>query len=132
MMVSEETDSGLSLRKPELVPAETPGRFRYRIFIQQIEREYEMVEGTLAVAVSGSKGGKDVTLPLAELSTDFDAKAATLHFRYFQAIEGELVLPQGFEPKGITLVAEASKPRKSEAKEQFPWELQERFINVGR
>jgi hypothetical protein len=91
-----------------------------------------MVEGTLAVTVSGSSAGKDVSFPLAQLSKDFDTQASTLHFRYFQAIEGELVLPQGFEPQGITLVAKASKPRKSEAKKQFPWELQERFINVGK
>jgi len=132
MVVSEDTDSGLSVRTPELVPAEGNGRFRYRFFIQQMERDYEMVEGTLAVTVSGSSAGKDVSFPLAKLSTDFDAEASTLHFRYFQAIEGELSLPQGFEPQGITLVAKASKPRKSEAKKQFPWELQERFINVGK
>ncbi|MBK6509073.1 MAG: hypothetical protein IPG06_06105 [Haliea sp.] len=132
MVVSEDTGSGLSVRKPELVPAEGTGRFRYRFFIQQREREYEIVEGTLAVSVSGSSAGKDVSIPLAELSTDFDAQASTLHFRYFQAIEGELALPQGFEPQGITLVAKATKPRKSEAKKQFPWELQERFINVGK
>jgi hypothetical protein len=132
MMASEDMGSGLSVRQPELVPTESPGHFRYRFFIQQREREYEMVEGTLAVVVSGVRDGKDVSLPLAELSTDFDHKASTLHFRYFQAIEGEMVLPQGFEPKGITLVAKASKPRKSEAKKQFPWKLQERFINVGK
>lgn len=132
MVVSEDMGSGLSVRKPELVSAETPGRFRYRFFIQQREREYEMVEGSLAVEVSGNKGGKEVSFPLAELSTDFDDKASTLHFRYFQAIEGEMVLPEGFEPQGMTLVAKASKPRKSEAKKQFPWELQERFINVGK
>jgi hypothetical protein len=82
--------------------------------------------------VSGFNGKQEVAYPLSELSKDFDDKASTLHFRYFQAIEGELVLPLGFEPKGITLVARASKPRKSKAKKQFPWELQERFINVGK
>jgi hypothetical protein len=132
MVASEDTGSGLSVRKPELVPAEGSGRYRYRFFIQQMEREYEMVEGTLAVTVSGSSAGKEVSFPLAELSADFDAQASTLHFRYFQAIEGEISLPQGFEPQGITLVAKASKPRKSEAKKQFPWELQERLINVGK
>jgi hypothetical protein len=132
MVVSEDLGSGLSVRKPELVPGGAPGRFRYRFFIQQKEREYEMLEGSLSVDVFGVSGEKDVSYPLSELSTDFDAKATTLHFRYFQAIEGELVLPQGFEPKGITLVARASKPRKSTAKKQFPWELQERFINVGK
>ena len=132
MVVSDGLGSGLSLRRPEIVPGAIPGRLRYRFFVQQKERDYEMVEGTLSVEVFGVNGENEVRYPLSELSSDFDDKAATLHFRYFQAIEGELVLPQGFEPKGISLVARASKPRKSKAKEQFPWELQERFINVGK
>ena len=132
MVVSEDMTSGISLRKPELVPAESPGRLAYRIFVQQKEREYEMVEGTLSVDVFGLKGQAEVSYPLAELSEDFDREAAALHFRYFQAIEGELALPEGFEPKGMTAVVRVNKPRETEVREQFPWELQERFINVGK
>ena len=131
MVVSEDMAAGLSLRKPELVPGKSPGTLAYRIFIQQKERDYEMVEGTLSVEVFGLKGAAEVSYPLAALSKDFDRRAATLHFRYFQAVEGELALPEGFEPKGLTVVARASKPRETQVREQFPWELQERFINVG-
>jgi hypothetical protein len=132
MVVSEDMANGLSLRKPELVPGGAPGHFVYRIFVQQKEREYEMVEGTLSVEVFGLKGKAEATYPLADLSKDFDHAAAALHFRYFQAIEGELALPEGFEPRGMTVVAHASKPRETEVREQFPWTLQERFINVGK
>ena len=132
MVVSEDQGSGLSVRKPELVPGATPERMKYRFFVQQKEREYEMVEGTLSVEVFGYHGEKEVTYPLSKLSEDFDDQASTLHFRYFQAIEGEMVLPGGFTPRGITLMARASKPHKSKAKKQFPWEVQERFINVGK
>jgi hypothetical protein len=132
MVVSEDMASGISLRKPELVQAESPGRLAYRIFVQQKEREYEMVEGTLSVDVFGLKGQAEVSYPLAELSEDFDHDAATLHFRYFQAIEGELALPDGFEPQGMTAVVRIKKPREIEVREQFSWELQERFINVGK
>jgi cytoskeletal protein CcmA (bactofilin family) len=105
MVVSEDIASGLSLSKPELVSSEAPGRVAYRIFIQQKERDYEMVEGTLSVEVFGLKGEAEVSHSLAALSEDFDRQAAALHFRYFQAVEGELVLPEGFEPKGMTVVA---------------------------
>jgi len=132
MVVSEDMANGISLRKPELVQAESPGRLAYRIFVQQKEREYEMVEGTLSLDVFGLKGQAEVSYSLAELSEDFDGEAATLHFRYFQAIEGELALPEGFEPKGMTAVARVKKPREIEVREQFSWVLQERFINVGK
>tara|TARA_R110002049_G_scaffold237077_8_gene410181 strand:+ start:421 stop:1161 length:741 start_codon:yes stop_codon:yes gene_type:complete len=132
MVVSEDPGSGLSLRQPELVPGTAPGRWQYRFFVQQKEREYEMVEGSLSAQILGVEGEREVSYPLSELSPDFGDAASTLHFRYFQAIEGELVLPDGFTPRSITLVARASKPHKSKVKKQFPWEVQERFINVGK
>jgi hypothetical protein len=131
MVVSDETSKGLSLRKPELVPGDNPGRVRYRFFVQQKDREYEMVEGRLSVEVFGMNDDREVTYPLAKLSKEFDDKAATLQFRYFQSIEGEITLPDGFEPKGINLAAHARKPREMEVREQYPWTVQERFINVG-
>lgn len=132
MVVSDDTAKGLRLRKPELVPGDNPGRVRYRIFVQHKDRDYDMVEGRLSVEVSGSIGDREVTYPLAELSADFDEKAATLQFRYFQAIEGEITLPDGFEPRQMKVSARAAKPSAMEVREQFPWTLQERFINVGK
>ncbi|MEZ5503971.1 MAG: DUF6776 family protein [Halioglobus sp.] len=132
MMVSEDNTSGLSVRKPELVPGVNPGQVGYRIFVQQKEREFDMVEGTLSVDILGVKAGKEISYPLSRLSKQFGAGGETLHFRYFQAIEGELDLPEGFEPRGIMLVVRASKPRESKVRQEFPWELQERFINVGK
>lgn len=132
MVVSEDATKGLSLRPPELVAGETPGRVKYRIFVQQKDREYEMVEGRLSVDVFGTIGEEEVRYPLTKISKDFDEKAARLQFRYFQAIEGEIALPDGFEPKAMKLSARARKPREMAVTEQFPWKLQERFINVGK
>ncbi len=132
MMVFDDSAKGLNLHQPELVQGDSQGRFSYRIFVQQKEREYEMVEGVLSVDVFGVRGEEELSYPLAELSEEFDEEAAALHFRYFQAIEGELALPEGFVPRGMILEARTSKPRETEVREQFSWELQERFINVGQ
>jgi hypothetical protein len=122
---------GLSLREPELVAGDTSGSFQYRIFVQHQSRERKVVDGTLSVEVFGSDGEKEVHYPLSKLSETFDDEAMTLHFRYFQAIEGELVFPEGFEPKGLRVIARASKPRKMKVRKEFPWVVQERFVNVG-
>lgn len=132
MVASEDVAKGISLRKPELVAGDRPGQFRYRFFVQQKEREYELVEGSLTADVLGVSGDHEVSYPLGQLSTDFGSQAKALHFRYFQAIEGELTLPEGFTPQGLRLVVRATKPENTEVREQFPWELQERLINVGK
>ncbi len=48
----------------------------------------------------GTLGEEPASYSLAELSDDIGESALPLRFRYFQAIEGELILPAGFEPLG--------------------------------
>jgi len=132
MVVSDDPEKGLYLRKPELVAGAAPNRIAYRIFVHQKEREFEIVEGELWVHVRGKQGNDEVSYSLAELSPNLDEGAIALHFRYFQSIEGEMVLPEGFEPEELILEARASKPRTAKVREVYPWLLQERLINVGQ
>jgi hypothetical protein len=133
MVVSaDDMSNGIILRKPEIVPTATAGRFSYRIYVQQKARDYETVQGSLSVEVYGSNSEGEVRYPLGQLSDQFESPRAALEFRYFQVLEGELVLPEGFEPQGFALGARTSKPRKLKASQNFPWDLQERFINVGK
>ena len=131
LMVSEGDAAGLSLRDPELVAGGTPSRIKYRIFVQHQSRAHEMVEGALSLQVFGFEGEKAVRYALPQLSEEPDDGAMSLYFRYFQAVEGILTLPAGFEPTGLAVMAEATKPRKMKVREEFPWELQKQFINVG-
>ena len=132
LMAPEEIANGLSLRMIELIATEQPQRFAFRIVVQQEARKHELLKGELYAEVSGVLDENPMTYPLSQLSDDLDDGVLALRFRYFQAIEGELVLPEGFEPTGVSVVATASKPRKAEAREQYPWQLQERFTHVGK
>lgn len=132
LVAPDDKSNGLSLREPELVSSATPGHINYRFSIQQKARKHTQVEGNLAVSVYGHEGEREVSYPLEALSSGAEEGAFALSFRYFQLIEGEMALPAGFEPDGVTVVASISKPRKAELSEQFRWELKERFTNVGK
>jgi hypothetical protein len=132
LMAPEDIANGLSLRNIELVARDEPGRYAYRIVVQQESRKHPLLKGELSAEVFGLLGEEQVSYPLAELSDDFGDGVLQLRFRYFQSIEGELVLPAGFEPRGVSVVASSSTPRKAEVREQYPWQLQERFTHVGK
>lgn len=132
LMAPGELAAGLSLRTVEIVPREEPGRYAYRILVQQEARKHSLLKGELRVEVFGSRLDQEVSYSLAELSEEVDQDAIALQFRYFQTVEGELTLPEGFEPHGIRLLASASKPQKTEVREQFDWEVQEKFTHVGK
>ncbi len=132
LMAPEEINNGLSLRDIELVARDEPGRYAYRIVVQQESRKHPLLKGELYAEVFGIMGEQQLSYPLAELSDDLEDDVVQLRFRYFQAIEGELALPSGFEPRGVSVVASSSTPRKAEVRERYLWQLQERFTHVGQ
>lgn len=132
LMAPGEIAQGLSLRPVELVALDTPNRYAIRIVVQQEARKHSLLKGDLSIDVVGVLGGEQVSYPLADLSEDVEGLEVPLRFRYFQSIEGELELPEGFEPGSVNLVATASSPRKTEVRVQFPWQIQERFTHVGK
>jgi hypothetical protein len=135
LMSPQGLASGLSARAPELVALDGTGRYAFRIVIVQAARKHQLVKGSLSLEVNGLFGEEQVSYTLAELAEladdPIDGELA-LQFRYFQAIEGDFTLPDGLEPTSLTVVASASKPSKLEFREQFPWQLQERFTHVGK
>ena len=89
---------GLNLHDLELMVGEQPGHYFFRIVLQQEARKHALLKGKLEVVISGVQDGNEVEYSLAELSDDIEVEGIPLQFRYFQSIEGQLVLPQGFEP----------------------------------
>ena len=132
LMAPVEIAEGLSLRDIELIAGAESGRYAFRIVAQQEALKHQLLEGELRADVIGMQGGQRVTYALAELSADLEEDAVPLRFRYFQSIEGEMTLPEGFQPDRINVVASSSKPRKAEVVESYPWQLKERFTHVGR
>ena len=127
-----EIAPGLSLRGVELKSGELPGQYLYRIVVQQEARKHEQLKGSLEVMINGIEGGQPVRYALAELSEDFQGKGSALHFRYFQSIEGTLTLPEGFEPGVVSVEAKTLKPNEFVIREDYPWQLEERFTHVGK
>ena len=132
LMAPEEIAQGLSLRKLELLATEASDRFVFRIVAQQAAIKHSTLKGSLSIELFGQQGEEEASYSLADVSDDVKDNTITLRFRYFQSIEGELVIPAGFKPQGFRVVARATSPRKVELREQFPWEVQERFTYVGK
>lgn len=132
LMAPESGGEGISIRSPELVAIE-PGRlYGFRLVVLQEARRHELVQGDLAVSVSGLLAGEPATFSLEALSAGLENDTFALKFRYFQSIEGELALPDAFAPESLNLVVSTSKPRSMEVARQFDWSVKERFSNVGQ
>lgn len=132
LMAPGEIAQGFSLRGFELMSRDQSGHYAYRLVAQQEARKHRTVRGDLQIEVLGLREGQPVSYPLSELARDMESNDIPLRFRYFQAVEGEMEIPEGFEPQAVEVVATVSSPRKLEIREQYPWQLQEKFTHAGK
>ena len=124
LMAPGDLVKGLTLKPIELMATESEDRFTFRIVAQQEARKHTLLKGSLSVEVQGTVDNEDLSVPLADLSEDVEETSIALRFRYFQAIEGELVLPSGFNPRSVSVVAQAITPTRVEVRELYPWTVQ--------
>jgi len=126
LMSPAELAEGLNIRSVEVTPLDEPGRHLFRVLVQQSARKHRLMTGTLSVYLVGESEGGEVEYNLAELSEDVPNTDIRLRFKYFQAIDGELALPDGFVPQLVRVSASSIEPRRAEVSEEFPWSAQER------
>jgi hypothetical protein len=131
LMAPGAAEQGLSLRRLELVATKGERRYAFRIVVQQEARKHRTLVGSLRAEIYGLLGDQRVSYSLAELTDSLQHPAVALEFRYFQAVEGVLRLPDGFTPQGVQVVATATKPKKMQVIENYRWEVGDRFTYLG-
>jgi hypothetical protein len=64
---------------------------------------------------------EQVILALRDISEAEDELDIRLRFKYFQNIEGELALPEGFQPDRVQIAAVSTEPVSKTISEDFGW-----------
>lgn len=75
--------------------------------------------GRLLVAVEGSEAGKLRRLGWSDLRQQPDAPGVAYSFKYFQQVEGDLLLPPGFKP--VRVIARLVPQGGAAVEQSFPW-----------
>ena len=65
------------------------------------------------------------SLPLADILPEGNTFDPGLNFRYFQNLEGEFELPEGFVPEQVEVKAESTKPAANKVEKIFSWSVVE-------
>jgi hypothetical protein len=131
LMAPDEQTDGLSVRSIDIKPDPDTGKLHFRILVQQRARKHELLTGTLEVKVHGLLEGKETAYNLSDLSDQVPSSEIRLRFKYFQAIDGELELPEGFSPQSVSAAAWSRQPRRAKVNKEFPWSIQEKVSHVG-
>lgn len=123
LMRPENDDKGLSVEDPVIeVSDQGESVYGYKVVVKQQAANRSQVGGYAEfVLVGKDASGKPQRLSLHELSESHDTQRIKLNFRYFQRIEGQIVLPEGFVPDSIELKIVAVKPSKVLIEKTFNW-----------
>jgi len=132
LMAPGELAEGLSIRSVDMVPTDDANRYQFRVLVQQSARKHELMTGSLKVSVLGETAGDKQEYELSTLSGQVPNADIRLRFKYFQAIDGELTLPPGFNPQQVHVAAKTTKPSRADVTKDFPWSVQEKLSHVGQ
>ena len=91
---------GLAVHSLSLAAGED-GSWRYTLTLTQNLKKASVSKGELTLRVEGVQDGKLVNLDWDDLLQSPQAKPQTFSFKYFQQLEGSLMLPSGFTPHRV-------------------------------
>lgn len=121
IMSPENNETGLMIGQLDLLSTEEENRIRYRLELRQQGNNENLVSGYANVNILGTRDRQEISIPLRSLSMDEDQLDIKLQFRYFQNIQGDLVLPDDFEPLGIQILAVDEGDSEKTVQKSFAW-----------
>ncbi|MGS2718178.1 DUF6776 family protein [Eionea flava] len=123
LMRPESDDQGISVEVPSITLASgIPNTYDYKMVVKQQSANRSQVVGYLEFIVVGTNDeGKKKRFSLSQLSSTVTTEKIKLNFKYFQRLEGQIILPSAFNPERIELKIVSLKPRKTLIEKTFNW-----------
>ena len=110
--------SGLAVHALSLSAAGA-GNLHYALTLTQTLKRSGITRGEVTLQVEGVRAGKLATLDWPELRQGTDSAPQAFAFRYFQQLEGSIMLPDNFDPQRVRVLVKVDGNR---VERLFPWQ----------
>ena len=110
---------GLSVHDLKLVPQRDPQLFHVIATLTQNMNRGAVSRGRLQLVVEASEAGRMQKLEWAELRQQKDAPGLDYSFKYFEQVEGDIVLPTGIKP--VRVIARLVPESGAAVEQSFTW-----------
>ncbi len=120
-MVSSKLGKGvLHLQRLRLEPGDDENSYRYAFTVSKVLKNPEYIEGSVYISLTGKQKGKELSLSLKQVSRD-EQEELKMRFKHFQNMEGEFLIPSGFQPSGVTIEVKPEGDKFKPIKKSFKW-----------
>ncbi len=121
IMAPSTRKQDLRIQKLDIEPTLEERRYRYKVVITQVGTNQRFVSGLAGVNMVGVLNGAQKVFGLRDVSDDVQDYGIKYRFRYFQEIEGDLVLPEGFTAESVEVVLQTNGSKANRVEQSFPW-----------
>ena len=90
-------EEGVRVQSLKFAGGGAPRLYHYRLVLIQVRTRELRISGSVAMRIYGAEDGKPVILDTHDLAPG-DKPPSGFAFQYFQSLEGDVFLPQGFVP----------------------------------
>ena len=125
VMAPEKQADGLVIDNIVVIPTESPRHYRFQVVLVQQRLKKRYAKGYAELSFVGSLHNKPKKIKLADISS-ITKKDLAFSFQYFQLLDGEFTLPDGFVVEQIEVSAILSKSKWQKyhrLEKSYPWLL---------
>ncbi len=126
LMASSPSERGLSLHHLVLTATDKPNVYKYKLVLKQLASRHNLLTVAVKMSLNGSINNVATSLDFSEISPIFESSEHVVRFRYFINVEGELELPQGFQPSVVVFSARTVGGKSQNIASEIEWAVKER------
>ncbi|HHM04720.1 MAG TPA: hypothetical protein ENJ19_03140 [Gammaproteobacteria bacterium] len=111
---------GIRVQRLKLTPSGNERGYAYELVLSQVSKGARVTRGFVHLLVQGLQDGASRELSLADMA----ASVAKIKFRfkYFQAAQGDIILPENFVPTRVVVRIDMDRPKRQRIEKAFVWQ----------
>ena len=102
IVAPRESSRGLHIQRFKITPTAQDKTYRYKLVLTQVIKNNRITRGKVLIKFEGVQNGKHRTMTLVDMSSGNKEKLP-FKFKYFQKLEGDIILPDGFAPSRVSI-----------------------------
>lgn len=125
LLQENDRKAGLQIGRLVMKTAGENGAVAYRLIVQQKATNLKQIKVNIDLRVGGLSDGQPLSVGFDALDARIDASPLQAVFKYFQVLEGSILLPAGFQPLTVLVSVWKEGAENTRVERSFDWQLNE-------
>ncbi len=117
----EQLSLGVNIQSFVLNKKNNLGMYYYKLVLSKRGKSNKFVKGNFDLLIKGQQEGQSKDLSFQQIKQEYNGKDIKFSFRYFQVFEGDMLLPDLFEPYDIQIKIKPTTKKIKPFSESISW-----------